>query len=104
MRCGPNRDWPNTRGGGQDPTVGARKRVADFRRILDDRAVDGLAIATPDHWHALATIHACAAGKHVLVEKPCSHNVIEAKRMLAAVRKTQPTGASRHAVPQQTRR
>ncbi|HVU85796.1 MAG TPA: Gfo/Idh/MocA family oxidoreductase [Pirellulales bacterium] len=61
--------------------------VTDFRRILDDRAVDGLVIATPDHWHALATIHACAAGKHVLVEKPCSHNVIEGERMLAAARK-----------------
>ena len=65
----------------------APQAVADFRRILDDRAVDGLAIATPDHWHALATIHGCAAGKHVLVEKPCSHNVIEGERMLAAARK-----------------
>jgi predicted dehydrogenase len=65
----------------------APQAVADFRRILDDRAVDGLVIATPDHWHALATIHACAAGKHVLVEKPCSHNVIEGERMLAAARK-----------------
>jgi predicted dehydrogenase len=65
----------------------APEAVADFRRILEDRAVDGLVIATPDHWHALATIHACAAGKHVLVEKPCSHNVIEGERMLAAARK-----------------
>jgi predicted dehydrogenase len=65
----------------------APQAVSDFRRILDDRSVDGLAIATPDHWHALATIHACAAGKHVLVEKPCSHNVVEGQRMVAAARK-----------------
>ncbi len=65
----------------------APQAVSDFRRILDDPAVDGLAIATPDHWHALATIHACAAGKHVLVEKPASHNVIEGQRMVAAARK-----------------
>ncbi|HEY4311454.1 MAG TPA: Gfo/Idh/MocA family oxidoreductase [Pirellulales bacterium] len=65
----------------------APKAIADFRRMLDDPAVDGVAIATPDHWHALATIHACAAGKHVLVEKPASHNVIEGQRMVAAARK-----------------
>jgi len=63
------------------------KPVSDFRRILEDRAVDGLVIATPDHWHALATIHGCAAGKHVLVEKPCSHNVLEGERMVAAARR-----------------
>ncbi|HEY2841202.1 MAG TPA: Gfo/Idh/MocA family oxidoreductase [Pirellulales bacterium] len=61
--------------------------VTDFRRILDDKSIDGLVIATPDHWHALATIHACQAGKHVLVEKPCSHNIVEGQRMLAAARK-----------------
>ena len=61
--------------------------VSDFRRILDDPAVDGLVVATPDHWHALATIHGCAAGKHVLVEKPCSHNVLEGERMVAAARR-----------------
>ena len=63
------------------------QRVSDFRRILDDQSVDGLVIATPDHWHALATIHACAAGKHVLVEKPASHNLVEGERMVAAARK-----------------
>jgi len=61
--------------------------VNDFRRILDDKSIDGLVIATPDHWHALATIHACQGGKHVLVEKPCSHNIVEGQRMLAAARK-----------------
>ena len=65
----------------------APQAVSDFRRILDDKSVDGLVVATPDHWHALATIHACTAGKHVLVEKPCSHNVVEGQRMVAAARK-----------------
>ena len=58
----------------------------DFRRILDDKGVDGLIVATPDHWHALATILACQAGKDVYVEKPCSHNVVEGRRMIEAAR------------------
>jgi predicted dehydrogenase len=61
--------------------------VGDFRKILDDPAVDALVIATPDHWHAPATILACAAGKHVYVEKPCSHNAREGELMVAAARK-----------------
>ena len=61
--------------------------VKDFRRILDDREVDVLVIAGPDHWHAPATILACAAGKHVYVEKPCSHNPREGEWMVAAARK-----------------
>lgn len=61
--------------------------VKDFRRILDDRAVDALVVAAPDHWHAAATIRACAAGKHVYVEKPISHNAREGELMIAAARK-----------------
>jgi predicted dehydrogenase len=60
--------------------------LGDFRRILDDKGVDGLIVATPDHWHALATILACQAGKDVYVEKPCSHNVAEGRRMIEAAR------------------
>ena len=60
--------------------------VQDFRRALDDRAVDALVIATPDHWHAPATILACAAGKHVYVEKPACHNGREGELMVAAAR------------------
>src|SRR5260370_19300856 len=48
----------------------------DIRRVLEDKNVTALAIAAPDHWHALATIWACQAGKHVYVEKPISHNLI----------------------------
>ena len=61
--------------------------VKDFRSILDNPDVDAISIATPDHWHAPATILACAAGKHVYVEKPGSHNLREGELMVAAARK-----------------
>ena len=61
--------------------------VKDFRRVLDDKAVDALVIATPDHWHAPAAILGCAAGKHVYVEKPCSHNAREGELLIQAARK-----------------
>jgi predicted dehydrogenase len=63
------------------------KQVTDFRRILDDKEVDALVCATPNHWHGPATILACAAGKHVYVEKPCSHNPREGELMIEAARK-----------------
>jgi predicted dehydrogenase len=61
--------------------------VVDFRRILDLRAVDAVVLGTPDHWHAIQTVFACQAGKHVYVEKPASYNIGEGERMLAAARK-----------------
>lgn len=61
--------------------------ISDFRRILDDREVDVLVCAAPNHWHAPATILACSAGKHVYVEKPCSHNPREGELMVEAARK-----------------
>ncbi|MBM3881377.1 MAG: Gfo/Idh/MocA family oxidoreductase, partial [Verrucomicrobia bacterium] len=60
--------------------------VRDFRKALEDPAVDGVVIAAPDHWHAPATILACSAGKHVYVEKPASHNAREGELMVAAAR------------------
>jgi predicted dehydrogenase len=59
----------------------------DLRRALDDKDIDAVTIATPNHWHALATIWACQAGKHVYVEKPVSHNIWEGRQMVAAARK-----------------
>jgi predicted dehydrogenase len=56
----------------------------DFRRVLDNREVDAVTIAAPDHWHALMTIYACQAGKDVYVEKPISHNIVEGRRMIEA--------------------
>lgn len=61
--------------------------IGDFRRILDDPEVDVLACAAPNHWHAPATILACSAGKHVYVEKPCSHNPKEGEWMVEAASK-----------------
>ncbi len=61
--------------------------VSDFRQILDDKSVDALFIAAPNHWHAPATILGCAAGKHVYVEKPGSHNAREGELMVQAARK-----------------
>ncbi len=64
------------------------KGVRDLRRVLDDPEIDAISIAMPEHWHAPATIMACAAGKHVYVEKPGSHNVWESQQMVAAARKS----------------
>jgi predicted dehydrogenase len=59
----------------------------DLRRVLEDKDIDGVIVATPNHWHALASIWALQAGKHVFVEKPCSHNVREGRRIVEAARK-----------------
>jgi predicted dehydrogenase len=59
----------------------------DLRRVLDDKDVDGVIVATPNHWHALATIWALQAGKHVYVEKPASHTVWEGRQMIEATKK-----------------
>ena len=63
----------------------APRAVNDLREVLDDRRVEAVWIATPDHWHAPAAILALDAGKHVYVEKPCCHNFREGHQMVAAV-------------------
>jgi predicted dehydrogenase len=60
---------------------------SDFRHLLDDKNVDAFVVAAPNHWHAPATILACAAGKHVYVEKPCSHTPQEGEWAIEAARK-----------------
>lgn len=67
--------------------INAANAVSDMRRILDDQTVDAVLIATPDHWHAPAAILACDAGKHVYVEKPCSHNIREGRLLVEAARR-----------------
>ena len=68
--------------------AGKRPQLAgDLRRVLDDKSVDAVVIATPDHWHAPATILACDAGKDVYVEKPASHNFREGRLMVEAARR-----------------
>lgn len=71
----------------QKATGRAPQTVADMRRILDQKTVDAVFIATPDHWHGPATILACNAGKHAYVEKPCSHNIREGRLMIEAGRR-----------------
>jgi predicted dehydrogenase len=59
----------------------------EYRRVLDDKNIDAVSIATPNHWHALQTIWACQAGKDVYVEKPVSHTLLEGRKMVDAARK-----------------
>ena len=67
---------------------GKRPRTEkDLRRIMDDPSIDAVTIATCNHWHALAGIWACQAGKHVYVEKPIAHNVWEGRKLVEAARK-----------------
>lgn len=61
----------------------------DYRRILERNDIDAVVIATPDHWHALQTVHACDAGKDVYVEKPLSLTIHEGRRMIEAARRNQ---------------
>ena len=63
------------------------KTEVDIRKVLDDKDIDAIIIATPDHWHALMTIWACQAGKDVYVEKPISYNIEEGRKMIQATSK-----------------
>ncbi len=67
--------------------VDSAHAVTDMRRILDAKDVDAVVIAAPDHWHAPAAILACEAGKHVYLEKPCSHNFREGQLVIDAARR-----------------
>ncbi|MGA2578824.1 MAG: Gfo/Idh/MocA family oxidoreductase [Bryobacteraceae bacterium] len=59
----------------------------DLRKLLEDKSIDAVSIATPNHQHTLQTIWACQAGKDVYVEKPCSHDMFEARQIVAAAQK-----------------
>jgi predicted dehydrogenase len=60
---------------------------ADMRQLFDSKEIDAVSLPLPNHWHALATIWACQAGKDVYVEKPASHNIFESRKMVEAARK-----------------
>ncbi len=64
------------------------EEFTDMRKMFDSKEVDAVSIATPNHWHALATIWACRAGKDVYCEKPASHNIYEAYKMIEVARET----------------
>jgi predicted dehydrogenase len=66
---------------------GSARKYGNFRRLLDDKDVDAVVVSTPDHWHALMTLMACAAGKDVYVEKPLSLFVREGRWMVEAARR-----------------
>ncbi len=66
---------------------GAVTPCTDLRRLLDDKNVDAVVVATPNHWHALATVWACQAGKDVYVEKPLAYNLWEGRQIVAAAQK-----------------
>jgi len=61
----------------------------DVRKLLEDKSIDAISIATPNHWHSLIAIWACQAGKDVYVEKPCSHNLWEGSQLVRAAQKYQ---------------
>ncbi len=83
--CDPDRNVVAERAAEFEKTYGRRPRTeTDLRRVLDDQEIDAVSIATPNHWHALATVWACQAGKDVYVEKPGSHNVWEGRKMIEA--------------------
>jgi predicted dehydrogenase len=76
--------------GSQMVEKGGQKRPAgytDLRKLLEDKTIDAISIATPNHQHALQTIWGCQAGKDVYVEKPCSYNIFEGRQIVAAARK-----------------
>jgi predicted dehydrogenase len=78
------------------------KSERDCRKVLEDKSIDAIYIATPDHWHAPLTIMGCQAGKHVYVEKPLSHNPHEGEIAIAAARKYDrivQMGAQRRSAP-----
>ena len=67
-----------------------KKRPAsyvDFRKVLEDKSIDAVSLATPNHNHTLQTVWACQAGKDVYVEKPCAHDMFEARQIVAAAQK-----------------
>jgi predicted dehydrogenase len=63
------------------------ERYTDYRKVIDNKSIDVVIVATPDHWHCLPTVHACEAGKDVYVEKPLANSIAEMQVMLKAARK-----------------
>ncbi len=86
--CDPDRNRMAERASDVEKKSGRRPQTEeDMRRLFDDQSIDAVSISSCNHWHALATIWACQAGKHVYVEKPVCHNVFEGQKMVEAARK-----------------
>ncbi len=74
--------------GAMEKVTGKRPAAfTDLRKLLEDKSIDAISIATPNHHHTLQTVWACQAGKDVYVEKPCSHDMFEARQIVAAAHK-----------------
>lgn len=87
--CDPDRDLAGELATTVEKEQGkAAQPVQDMRRVFDDKTVDAVFIATPNHWHALAAIWAMQSGKDAYVEKPVSHNISEGRRIIQVSRKT----------------
>ena len=86
--CDPDMDILLERSNEFEKKYGKKIQIAqDFRKIYDDKSIDAVSLASPNHWHALQTIWACQAGKDVYVEKPATHNIYEGKKMIEAAYK-----------------
>jgi predicted dehydrogenase len=88
MLCDPDRNVLDDRASSFQSTYNRPvKTETDLRRVFDNKEVDAVTIATPNHWHSLAAIWACQAGKDVYVEKPGSHNIYEGRKLVEAAHK-----------------
>jgi predicted dehydrogenase len=88
MLCDPDSKVLEERASHFQTTYGRPVKIErDLRRVYDNKEIDAVTIATPNHWHSLATIWACQAGKDVYVEKPGSHNIYEGRKMVEAAHK-----------------
>jgi predicted dehydrogenase len=86
--CDPDLEIARKRAAEFEKTYGKKVGVEqDLRRVFDSKEIDAVTIATPNHWHSLAAIWACQAGKDVYVEKPGSHNIFEGRKMIEAAHK-----------------
>jgi len=86
--CDPDMTILQERANEFEKKYGKKVRIEqDFRKLYEDKNIDAVALATPNHWHALQTIWACQAGKDVYVEKPATHNIHEGKKMIEAAYK-----------------
>ena len=86
--CDPDKNVLQERAKSFQETYGKKVKLEqDLRKVLDDKKIDAISIASPNHWHSLSTIWACQAGKDVYVEKPMSHNIFEGRKAVEAARK-----------------
>jgi predicted dehydrogenase len=88
LLCDPDLEVARKRAAEFEKTYGKKVQIEqDLRRVFDRKDIDAVTIATPNHWHSLAAIWACQAGKDVYVEKPGSHNIFEGRKMVDAAHK-----------------